>query len=217
MSAAASVPADNATREQHEAALKGAMETEVQEGMRRDLRYEKKAEQAPAAMPAPAGQVASDAATLGAPGGGMGGSGAMFGAGAPGPVVRDSNVDRKPPVADAEESLSSSPASGMSPPRPSAPAEGTATAEAPVPQQIFRQYAAQGRFATRADERGARMETVCWEPLLLTDAQGRATIQFRLSDAATTYRVLVDGHAQGRIGTHLGRIVVQPEPVSEPQ
>jgi uncharacterized protein YfaS (alpha-2-macroglobulin family) len=52
---------------------------------------------------------------------------------------------------------------------------------------------------------------VCWEPLLLTDAQGRATLQFRLPDTATTYRVLVDGHAQGRIGSYLGRIVVKPE------
>jgi len=115
----------------------------------------------------------------------------------------------------------------MSSARPLAPAKSVAAGDAlaqradrskmPAPQQMFRQYAAPNRFAARADDRGAPLETVCWEPLLLTDAQGRATLQFRLSDAATTYRVLVDGHAQGRIGTHLGRIVVQPEPAGEPQ
>ena len=78
-------------------------------------------------------------------------------------------------------------------------------------QQVIRQYARRSLAETGADERSAPMETVCWEPLLLTDAQGRATLQFRLPDTATTYRVLVDGHAQGRIGSHLGRIVVQPE------
>jgi uncharacterized protein YfaS (alpha-2-macroglobulin family) len=87
----------------------------------------------------------------------------------------------------------------------------TASAGVPPPaQQLFRQYARQSRSATRVADDVASQETVCWEPLLMTDAQGQATIQFRLPEAAATYRVLVDGHAQGRIGSHLGRLVVQP-------
>lgn len=87
----------------------------------------------------------------------------------------------------------------------------TASAGVPPPvQQMFRQYARQRRSAARDADDVASQETVCWEPLLLTDAQGQATIQFRLPEAAASYRVLIDGHAQGRIGSHLGRLVVQP-------
>jgi uncharacterized protein YfaS (alpha-2-macroglobulin family) len=43
---------------------------------------------------------------------------------------------------------------------------------------------------------------------LTTDAEGRANIEFDLSDSVTTFRVLVDGHAPGgRIGTGGGEIV----------
>jgi hypothetical protein len=83
-----------------------------------------------------------------------------------------------------------------------------------VEQPIYRLYAQRNLAESGVDERSAPMETVCWEPLLLTDAQGRATLQFRLPDTATTYRVLIDGHAQGRIGSYLGRIAVKPETAS---
>lgn len=137
-----------------------------------------KAEQAPAAMPAIAGQVAPDAAALyAAPGEEMGGMGGLGGGGFPA-----ASADAAPPA-----------------------------------QQMFRQYARQSRSAMRAATDAAPQETVCWEPLLLSDAQGQATIQFRVPEAAATYRVLVDGHAQGRIGSHLGRLVVQPQAPSAPQ
>ena len=45
-------------------------------------------------------------------------------------------------------------------------------------------------------------ETICWQPILVTDSQGRATIRFDLSDSVTTFRVNVDGHAAGgRLGS----------------
>ena len=45
-------------------------------------------------------------------------------------------------------------------------------------------------------------ETLCWQPILVTDSQGRATIRFDLSDSVTTFRVNVDGHAAGgRLGS----------------
>ena len=51
-------------------------------------------------------------------------------------------------------------------------------------------------------------ETLFWHPLLMTDAEGLAHIEFDLSDSVTTFRVLVDGHApDGRIGTGGGEIV----------
>ncbi|MCU0871867.1 MAG: hypothetical protein MUE50_05935, partial [Pirellulaceae bacterium] len=93
-------------------------------------------------------------------------------------------------------------------------ARSRVVSEPALKQQLFRQYAQQGLAEFATDGRAAPMETVCWEPLLLTDSQGRATLEFRLPSTATTYRVLVDGHAQGRIGSHLGRIVVKPEPAS---
>ena len=51
-------------------------------------------------------------------------------------------------------------------------------------------------------------QTLFWNPLLVTDAEGRATIKFDLSDAVTEFRVLVDAHAEeGRIGTGTGEIL----------
>lgn len=74
----------------------------------------------------------------------------------------------------------------------------------------YREYARRSRAAAATDSLAPHVETLLWEPLLETDAQGHAALQFNLPDAATTYRVLVDGHAAGRIGSCLGRIVVQP-------
>ncbi len=50
-------------------------------------------------------------------------------------------------------------------------------------------------------------ETLCWQPLLITDSQGQASIRFDLSDSVTTYRVSVDAHStDGRIGSFAGAI-----------
>jgi len=50
-------------------------------------------------------------------------------------------------------------------------------------------------------------ENLYWQPLLLTDAAGQTSIQFTLPDVVTTFRVLVDGHADGRIGSADGQVV----------
>jgi len=53
-------------------------------------------------------------------------------------------------------------------------------------------------------------ETLYWHPLLLTDANGQATLRFDLSDAVTTFRVLADAHsAGGRIGSGGGEVVAR--------
>jgi len=75
---------------------------------------------------------------------------------------------------------------------------------------LYREYARRSRTDLAADGRTPRFETLFWEPLLETDARGQAAVKFKLPDTATTYRVLIDGHAAGRIGSYFGRIVVQP-------
>ncbi|MBC8869581.1 MAG: hypothetical protein H8E44_09195 [Planctomycetes bacterium] len=50
-------------------------------------------------------------------------------------------------------------------------------------------------------------DTLLWQPLLLTDANGRASVRFTLPGVITSYRVLVDGHMDGRIGSGEGKIV----------
>lgn len=45
-------------------------------------------------------------------------------------------------------------------------------------------------------------ETLLWQPLVITDSNGRASVRFDLSDSVTSFQVLVDGHsASGRIGS----------------
>lgn len=75
----------------------------------------------------------------------------------------------------------------------------------PVPMPV-RQYA----HVHRAGAPGVRSdfaETLYWNPLLLADAQGRATLEFELSDAVTTFRVSADAHGEGRLGSGGGEIV----------
>jgi len=51
-------------------------------------------------------------------------------------------------------------------------------------------------------------ETLLWQPLVITDSQGRATIRFDLSDSVTAFRVHADAHATtGRIGSGDGLVV----------
>jgi hypothetical protein len=76
--------------------------------------------------------------------------------------------------------------------------------------RLYREYARRSRTDLAIDGRTPRVETLFWEPLLETDARGQAALKFTLPDTATTYRVLIDGHAAGRIGSYLGRIVVRP-------
>ena len=65
--------------------------------------------------------------------------------------------------------------------------------------------------ADLADVRSDFAETLLWQPMVITDAEGHATVRFELSDAVTTFRVVADAHShaapagQGRIGTGSGR------------
>ncbi len=228
MPAAAAIPSAASEQEPSPAAPVAVLaESPANDAMPSQLRLEKNTEQAADAMPGFQTPIASDATVM--PGGptsgmgGRGGAGYAFGGGSAAGDPRDSNAELARKAAEKRERPSASPmpALGNVPTHPSEVAEGTAERESlarrqirsepAAEQQLFRQYARRSLAESDADARSAPLETVCWEPLLLTDAQGRATLQFRLPETATTYRVLVDGHAQGRIGSYLGRIVVKPE------
>jgi hypothetical protein len=43
--------------------------------------------------------------------------------------------------------------------------------------------------------------TVLWQPLVVTDADGRVTVSFQLPPANATYVLRVDAHGDGRIGS----------------
>jgi hypothetical protein len=70
---------------------------------------------------------------------------------------------------------------------------------------IVRQYAHQHV----AGQPGASdlTETLFWHPLLIASPDGKASISFELSDAATTFRVLADAHGDGRIGSGQAEII----------
>ena len=70
-----------------------------------------------------------------------------------------------------------------------------------------RQYAHHHRKSTEPGVRSDFASTLYWHPLLVTDEDGMARIEFDLSDSVTTFRVTVDGHHGGRLGTGDGEVV----------
>ena len=71
---------------------------------------------------------------------------------------------------------------------------------------IVRQYQHQHRSGP-AGARTDFAQTLFWHPLLLTDADGRAQIEFDLCDSITTFRTLIDGHGTAaRIGSGSGTV-----------
>ncbi|MFT5301201.1 MAG: hypothetical protein ACI814_001986, partial [Mariniblastus sp.] len=62
-----------------------------------------------------------------------------------------------------------------------------------------------------SSDSGARedfAETIYWQPCLITDSTGRATIRFDLPDSVTTFKVIADANtSDGRLGTGGGEVV----------
>jgi alpha-2-macroglobulin-like protein len=61
---------------------------------------------------------------------------------------------------------------------------------------------------TPSESRADFTPTICWHPLVLTDARGEATVEFATSDAVTTWVVHADAHmaqGQGRLGQATAR------------
>ena len=73
-------------------------------------------------------------------------------------------------------------------------------------QMPVRQYAHQ-HIAGEPGVRSDFTEVLYWNPLVIADENGRAAIEFDLSDSVTTFIVKADAHGGRRIGTGGGKIV----------
>jgi len=93
------------------------------------------------------------------------------------------------------------------------------TREAVVNQYRFpiRQYAHQHRTGDDPNVRSDFADTLYWNPLLIADASGRASLEFELSDSITSFRVRTDAHGNGRIGTGEAEIVSRIPLALEPK
>lgn len=70
----------------------------------------------------------------------------------------------------------------------------------------------------RSDTRDDFTETLYWNPLLIADANGRASIQFDLSDSITTFRVTAHTHDNaGGLGTGSGEVMSRRPLYLEPK
>lgn len=72
-----------------------------------------------------------------------------------------------------------------------------------------REYA-HARATPASDDRTDFTETLLWQPVLVTPANGKATVSFALSDQVNPYEVLIAGHTlDGRLGSVSGVIEVR--------
>ena len=70
-----------------------------------------------------------------------------------------------------------------------------------IPARLVREYAHAAAPGRPSDERTDFTETVYWNAGLATDAEGKATVSFDLSDSITTFRARVDAlSADGALG-----------------
>jgi hypothetical protein len=90
------------------------------------------------------------------------------------------------------------------------PAPGEAGQTLGKRQSLLRQLPYVPRGERGSDRRAGYEEIVLWQPLLSTDAAGEASLRFILPDAATTFRIRVDAHGDGRIGSSENEIVSRP-------
>lgn len=75
---------------------------------------------------------------------------------------------------------------------------------------VVREYAHVHAVQPEGAPREDFTETLLWQPVIVTGADGKATVTFDLSDAVAPYRVLVSGHTlDGRIGAVSGVIEVR--------
>ena len=81
----------------------------------------------------------------------------------------------------------------------------------PAPPLVVREYANARRTPTAEDSPSPlTAETLLWQPVLVTPADGRATLTFDLADDVAWYQVLVAGHTlDGRLGASVTAIEVR--------
>jgi hypothetical protein len=76
----------------------------------------------------------------------------------------------------------------------------------------YREYVQSGSWSKQSGPRSEQSEILYWNPRLLTGADGRATVEFDLPAAAATYRLRVDAHQDGRLGSRDQEIRVRAAP-----
>jgi alpha-2-macroglobulin-like protein len=77
-----------------------------------------------------------------------------------------------------------------------------------VSPAVVREYAHQ-HVVDKPGVRSDFAETLYWNPLLVTDAYGKASFHFELSDAVTAFRVTADAHSDGVVGSGRAEIVAR--------
>jgi hypothetical protein len=58
-----------------------------------------------------------------------------------------------------------------------------------------------GKSTQKTSAPGPTIKTPYWNPLLIAGPDGKATIRFKLPDVSSTFRLTVDAHDEGRVGT----------------
>jgi hypothetical protein len=66
----------------------------------------------------------------------------------------------------------------------------------------MREYAYWGKPSAGAGVPAGATETLYWNPRLIVGGDGKAVVEFAWPGSAAAYRVLVDGHFAGRIGSY---------------
>jgi alpha-2-macroglobulin-like protein len=83
---------------------------------------------------------------------------------------------------------------------------------------LVREYAHARPELNEDDARTDFTETLVWQPVVVTPANGRTTLRFSLSDEVNAYRILVAGHSlDGRIGSIHHTLEVRKPLVLEPK
>jgi alpha-2-macroglobulin-like protein len=132
---------------------------------------------------------------------------------------------------DAVEGMAPPPAEMAQPPAAAPPAPvqmAKAAADAPFeadeerkaeapPQPVWapvRQFPVPSYSGEYDGPRTDFRETIFWQPSVKTDEQGRAQVEFYLSDAITSFRGTAEGMGRGGVAGHGESLVVSKRPVS---
>lgn len=77
--------------------------------------------------------------------------------------------------------------------------------ESDKPLMVRRRYADQG-FSNSIERSSSNRDSIYWDPLAITDEDGRTGFTIKLPPQRATFRILVDGHTDGRVGSSVQTI-----------
>ena len=97
--------------------------------------------------------------------------------------------------------------------KPATRPEGdTAEAAKGQPERLPVPSYAHQHVAGKPGSEGDLAKTLFWNPRIVAGPDGKATLRFQLSDVITTFRVMIDAHSDGRLGSGGAEIVVHGGP-----